>query len=125
MILEILDHAAHRKPVHVDVGDRHEDRYLHHLPIEILALVYRFGHDHTAVAGGEDQIGVVDLHAARLAEERHDEKPEKQHQYDQHPHERTVVVAAQQAIDPRTEQQTNQAGDTDDFVTFLIDFHCQ
>ena len=36
------------------------------------------GHDHAAVAGSEDQIGVMDFHAARLAEERHDEEPEQQ-----------------------------------------------
>ena len=28
--------------------------------------MYRFGHDHTAVAGGEDQIGVMYFHAYAL-----------------------------------------------------------
>ena len=45
---------------------------------QILGLPHVLRDDHTAVAGGEDQIGIVDAHAPRLAEERHDEEPEEQ-----------------------------------------------
>ena len=72
--------AAHGDPVHVDVGDGHEDRDLEHLLLEVLVLVDDLGHDDAAVAGCEGQVGVVDAHAAGFAEEGDDEEPEQQQQ---------------------------------------------
>ena len=123
MVFEIFDDTADGHPVHVDVRNRHEDRDLHHLLIEIFAFVYGFRHDDTAVAGREDQIGIMNLHTPGFAEKGHDEEPEQQHQDDHDPYERIVVVVAQQVIDARAEQQADQARDADDFVALFIDFH--
>ena len=59
MVLEVLHLSAYGNPVHVDIGDGHENRNLQHLAAQILGLPHVLRDDHAAVAGGEDQVGIV------------------------------------------------------------------
>ena len=107
----------------MDVGNRHEDRNLQHLLAEVFIFADHLGHHHAAVAGSEHQVGIVDAHAPRFAEERHDEKPEQQQEYRAAPQKRSCRVADQQPVEQPPNQEADQPRDEDDFVTFLIDFH--
>jgi hypothetical protein len=49
VVLGILHLAPHRVPVHMNVGYRHKYRYLQHLAIYVLLLVYNLGYDNTTI----------------------------------------------------------------------------
>ena len=121
MVFEILHLAAHGNPVHVDVRNGHEDRNLQHLLLEVLVLGDDLRHDHAAVAGSEDQIGVVDAHPAGFAEEGYDEEPEQQQHEGAEPQQRDVRIVDQQMVKQPPQKQADSARDADDFVSFLID----
>ena len=123
MVFEILHLAAHGDPVHVDVRNGHEDRNLQHLLLEVLVLGDDLRHDHAAVAGSEDQIGVVDAHPAGFAEEGYDEEPEQQQHEGAEPQQRDVRIVDQQMEKQPPQKQADSARDADDFVSFLIDSH--
>ena len=123
MVFEILHLAAHGNPVHMDVGDGHEDRDLQHLLFEVFVLRHDLRHDHAAVAGGEDQVGIVDAHPAGLAEERHDEEPEQQQHDGAEPQQRDVRVVDQQMIEQPPQEQADNSRNADDLISFLIDSH--
>ena len=123
VVFEVFDHTAHGNPVHVDVGNRHENRNLQHLAVEVLLLADHLGHHHTAVARREDQVRIVDAHAARLTEEGHNEKPEQQQQDGAQPHDADVGMVDEQMVNQPPQQQAEDARKADDSVSFLVDSH--
>ena len=123
MVFEIFDGTAHGNPVHMDVGDGHEDRNLEHLLIQILVFLHDFGHDDAAVAGRKGEVGIVDAHAAGFPEKRDDKEQEPQQQHGAHPQQRNIRVADQQVIDQPPQKYANGAGNADNFVAFFIYSH--
>ena len=58
------------------VGHRHEYRYLHHLAVYMLLLVYNLGDYNATVTWREYKLVVVNLHSSWLTEEGGNEEPE-------------------------------------------------
>ena len=123
MVLEILHLAPHGNPVHVDVGDRHEDRDLHHLLLKVFRLADHLGHHHPAVARCEDQIVVMDPDPPRFAEEGHDEEPEEQQENRASPHQGRARFVDQHPVEEPPDQQAHGTRNSDDLVSFLVDSH--
>ena len=123
MILEILHGTSDRHPIHVNVGNRHEDRNLQHLPIEVFALVHHFGHYDPAVARSEDQLRIMDLHTPRLPEKCHDKEPKQHKQNGSEPEQSRFGMARHQIVHQRPKQETNDSCQPDNLVAFLVYFH--
>ena len=123
MILEILHSTSDRHPVHVNVGNRHEDRNLQHLPIEVFALVHHFGHYDPAVARSEDQLRIMDLHTPRLPEKCHDKEPKQHKQNGSEPEQSRFGMARHQIVHQRPKQETDDSCQPDNLVAFLVYFH--
>ena len=75
VVLGVLHLATHGQPVHVYIRNRHKDRYLHHLSLEILISLDNLGYHNPTVTGREDEALIVNLHTAWLTEERRNEEP--------------------------------------------------
>ena len=65
----------------------------------------------------------MDADPPRIAEERHDEEPEQREQQRTEPQHAHVGVQGEQVVDGAPAYKTEHTRETDDSVTFLIDFH--
>ena len=62
----------------MDIGHGHEDRDLQHLLLQVFGFLHDLRHDHAAVAGRENQVGIVYPHTAGFPEKRDDKEPKQQ-----------------------------------------------
>jgi hypothetical protein len=86
LVLEILHNATHSHPVNVNIRNRHKDRYLHHLALDILIIRDNLRNNDTAITRREEQLIIVNLHSPWLTEEGRNEEPEDEQKYRHKPH---------------------------------------
>jgi hypothetical protein len=122
VVLRVLHLTAYGKPVHVYVGNRHKDRDLEHLLLDILIIRNDLRHHNTAIAGREDEFVIVNLHTAGLAEEGHDKEPKDEEQRAEYPE-----IYTHHGLDEeeRSKPQGNTYGARHRYndITLLINLH--
>ena len=121
VVLEVLDNTAYGQPVHVHIRNRHKDRNLHHLAVDMLLLVDNFRNDNTTIAGREDKLVVVNLHTARLTEEGSNEEPEDKQQSSHKPDEACPTVDKEVGKEP--DGKTADARNAYNSVTLFVNLH--
>ena len=117
LVLRAKDGALHGIPVGMHVERTHENADLQPFVVEMVVLVRRLDDYHLAVAGRDDEVGVVYLqHANRVAEEISDEHQQRCRQYKRHSENPVGLPHEDRHVDD--EQQ--EAHDADDAAPFLM-----